>query len=375
MNKRTIPTLMVAVLGLLLPGCGDDGEAPPPAPTAMLVPVLAGAPNQGRNLALAISGNGRVVVGTSDSDAGLQAYRWTPGSAPQGLGFLPGYAQESDANAANADGTVIVGESMAADSSRAFLWTSQRGIEPLGDDLPEEYTHSGATGVSADGSVVVGYALTQPAGQPEVQLGFVWTAKEGFVFLGDFLPASVPGTQSTAHGVSADGEVVVGEARHERSIHGPLLVAFRWTRTTGLFPLGWLYDAQPISGAYSASANGSVIGGQSVSGSDLPLTEPMRWTPETSMVTLGRGFVGTALATSADGTKMAGGAADPGTAFVWDTENGYRNLLGLLQESGLDGGLEGHSPVTVYGMSADGAIVVGSAFGEGTIRGFVVRLP
>jgi hypothetical protein len=72
---------------------------------------------------------------------------------------------------------------------------------------------------------------------------------------------------------------------------------------------------------------------------------------------------------------MAGGAADPGTAFVWDTENGYRNLLGLLVESNLYEGLEGHSPTEVNGMSADGSIVVGPALGEGIVRGFFVRLP
>ncbi|HSP96016.1 MAG TPA: hypothetical protein VL049_02070 [Candidatus Dormibacteraeota bacterium] len=152
-------------------------------------------------------------------------------------------------------------------------------------------------------------------------------------------------------------------------------MAFRWTRDSGLFPLGWLYDEQPSSAAHTVSSDGSVVGGFSIGTGDPPLTEPMRWTPSTTMVTLGRGLIGTALATSADGTTMAGGAADPGTAFVWDTVNGYRNLLGLLQVSGMDDGLEGHSPIEVYGLSADGSIAVGSAFGDGAVRGYLVRLP
>ncbi|HSP96017.1 MAG TPA: hypothetical protein VL049_02075 [Candidatus Dormibacteraeota bacterium] len=154
MEKRTIRTFVTATILVCLTGCGDGGGGAP-APTAMLVPLLAGAPDPGRNLALAVSGNGRVVVGTSDSSAGLQAFRWVRGSAPQALGLLPDYTQESDANATNADGTVVVGESMGADSSRAFIWTARKGIEPLGD-LPASYIRSRATGVSADGSVVVG---------------------------------------------------------------------------------------------------------------------------------------------------------------------------------------------------------------------------
>jgi probable HAF family extracellular repeat protein len=270
---------------------------------------------------------------------------------------------------------VIVGESMGAESSRAFIWTSQDGLEPLGH-LPESYTSSGATGVSADGSVVVGYAASRSDSGSELRQAFVWTAQRGFIFLGDFVPSFVPGTTSSAFGVSANGEVVVGEARYDVNDMGePIPMAFRWTRDSGLFPLGWLYDAQPSSAAFTASADGSVVGGERTSTGAIPVPEPMRWTPVTSMVTLGRGLIGAVLATSADGTSMAGGAADPGTAFVWDTQNGYRNLLGLLEESGLDGGLQGHAPIAAYGTSTDGTIVVGTGLGDGVARGFFVRLP
>ena len=375
MEKRTIGMFVVAMIGILLPGCGGDGAAPAPAPTAMLVPLLAGAPDPGHNRASGVSGNGQVVVGTSDSSAGPQAFRWVTGSTPQALGFLPSYTQESDANATNADGTVIVGESMAADSSRAFIWTPQQGLKPLGD-LPESYTGSAATGVSADGSVVAGYASQPDDTGQDVPVAFVWTAQRGFTFLGDFIPISVPGTTSSAYGISANGDVVVGEASYDiDDTDQPIMQAFRWTRDSGLFPLGWLYDTQPRSAAYTASSDGGVIGGLSTGDGHTPVAEPMRWTPATSMVTVGRGLVGRVLATSANGMMMAGGAADPGTAFVWDTENGYRNLLGVLLESHLDDGLQGHSPIKVNSMSADGSIVVGPALGEGIERGFFVRLP
>lgn len=370
METRGLRIIMGFAAAVVLAACGGDGGSAPPAPTAMLVPLLAGAPDPGRNQAHAVSGNGQVVVGASDSGAGpgFEAFRWPVGSAPQGLGFLAGYAQESTAYATNSDGSVVVGESSSAESSRAFIWTSQKGIQPLGD-LPEGYTDSVATGVSADGTVVAGSAVH--LGNP---VAFVWTAERGFDFLGDFVPAA--GTTSEARAVSADGSVVVGEARYDiDQMDRPLVTAFRWTRDTGLFPLGWLYDDNPQSSAFAVSSDGSVIGGQSLSSGTLAITEPMRWTPVTSIVTLGRGLVGTTLAASADGSMMAGGAADPGTAFIWDTENGYRNLYGLLIEAGLAEGLEGYSPIQVTGMSSDGTIVVGPALGEGIVRGFFVRLP
>jgi len=66
---------------------------------------------------------------------------------------------------------------------------------------------STATGVSADGSKVVGYSYDNSLGQPEA---FVWTAATGMVGLGYIPGAVVP--SSTATGVSADGSTVVGVA-------------------------------------------------------------------------------------------------------------------------------------------------------------------
>ena len=59
--------------------------------------------------ARAISDDGSVVVGWSDSASGTEAFRWTAASGVQTLGWLEGYTDESWAFDASYGGSVIVG--------------------------------------------------------------------------------------------------------------------------------------------------------------------------------------------------------------------------------------------------------------------------
>jgi probable HAF family extracellular repeat protein len=388
-------------LGLLLVagsfavvGCGGDDQqvtvqtptvtltptptsTPTPVTTAFLIPVLPDARLSDRvNFAGAISVDARVVVGVSASARGNQAFRWTVDGTLQALGMLPGYTAYSQAYAVSADGSVVVGQSLKEDgvTGRAFIWTAESGMQPLGA-LPDWVTSSQASGVSADGQTVVGVAQGKdPNYIGDKTLCFFWTAEEGFHLFGDFLPAVAVGTECRAYGISGNGQVVVGEARYGIVNLRPALEGFRFTRDTGLLPLGFVDPQNPQSSAASASATGSVIGGASLAGrGDFTFGSPMRWSTSAGPTWLAYGSLGVTQAVSADGTHMAGGAGDPGTAFVWDIDNGYHNLYGLLMELGL---LEGYSPISVYGMSGDGHVVVGSAAGEGgSVRAFYVRLP
>jgi len=85
-----------------------------------------------------------------------------------------------------------------------------------------------ARGVSADGSVVVGWAYND-AGQDRA---FRWTQATGMVDLG-----TLGGDWSEAYGVSADGSVVVGVAQNAVR----LLRAFRWTAAGGMEDLNTTY--------------------------------------------------------------------------------------------------------------------------------------
>ena len=96
---------------------------------------------------------------------------------------------------------------------------------------------SGASDVSADGSVVVGTWNEE---------AFRWTAATGMVGLG-YLPGT---SKSQASSVSADGLVVAGSCGQ----------AFRWTAATGMVGLGYLPGASK-SQATGVSGDGSVIVG------------------------------------------------------------------------------------------------------------------
>jgi len=126
----------------------------------------------------------------------------------QGLGDLPGGPVYSEAWSMSADGSTIVGSSGSANGQEAFLWTAEEGMVPLGD-LPGTPFQSGATSVSSDGFVIVGFGNI--AGKYKA---FHYTNDNGITEL----PSSVTVNNQTynystiATGMSADGSVIIGKA-------------------------------------------------------------------------------------------------------------------------------------------------------------------
>jgi probable HAF family extracellular repeat protein len=210
--------------------------------------------------------------------------------------------------------------------------------------------YSSASGVSADGSVVVGYDSVY-------RDAFRWTQETGVVGLGSLLI----GDYSRASGVSADGSVVVGNSGDQ---------AFRWTQGTGMVGLGYLPGVNGFLGfstANGVSADGSVVVGYSNGGNGFNgnLIEAFRWTQAGGMVGLGvlsGGIASYANGVSADGSVVVGySATDPFTgaeAFIWNSTQGMRSLQQVLtNDYGLD--LTGWSLNRANAISADGLTVVG----------------
>lgn len=177
---------------------------------------------------------------------GLCAWTNSPAQSLTWLGTLGG--GRSAAYGVSADGSVVVG--WAEDVSgqpRAFRWESgaMQDLGTLGGN------HSAAYGVSADGSVVVGWA-EDVSGQ---QRAFRWAngVMQDLGTLGlDY---------SIAYGVSADGGVVVGGAfdnsRRSR--------AFRWKNSTmqdlNVAYASLLQDGSELYFATAVSFNGRYIVG------------------------------------------------------------------------------------------------------------------
>lgn len=119
-----------------------------------------------------VSSGGDFVVGRSLSGSGQEAFLWSAGAGLQGLGDLEGGRFESVANGVTEDGSLVVGRGTSAAGAEALVWTPSTGTMRLADYLTDEagldlsgWRLLDATGVSADGSVIVGFGLAPGAGQ------------------------------------------------------------------------------------------------------------------------------------------------------------------------------------------------------------------
>jgi hypothetical protein len=128
----------------------------------------------------------------------------------QNLGTLTG-GTFSYAYAVSADGSVVVGDSDSTGGDVSYRWTASGGMVSLG--IPSGgFSYMVSNGVSADGSVIVGGVVGPP------DTAFLWSAPIGLVDLNVYLPAigiNLAGwTLTEAGGVSADGRTVVGTGIH-----------------------------------------------------------------------------------------------------------------------------------------------------------------
>ena len=257
----------------------------------------------------------------------------------QGLGYMPRSWLWSEATGISADGTTVVGSGifyhpLGGTYNQGFRWTVAGGLESFDSDEAtlDEIPHD----VSADGSVVVG----SPA--------YRWTQAEGGTLLG-LIPGGSGTHGSTARAVSDDGAVVAGESEGTFQWRE----AFRWTQGTGMVGLGYLgLPSQGSSFALGISGDGSVIVGTSPYSGD----SEFRWTEENGMVGLGAGSIQSPDA-SYDGSVIVGygsfgASSGSNEAFRWTEKSGP---VGLGDLPG--GGFRSQA----YAVSADGSIVVGSS--------------
>ena len=308
--------------------------------------------NTSFSFANGISADSSVVVGSSSNTNGYnEAFRWTQETGMVGLGFLDSNNQygSSSAYEVSANGSVIVGISEHAVGgnvgylSEAFRWTQETGMVGLGTLTTNGY-YSFASGVSADGSVVVGRSDTGGLSRSEA---FRWTQETGMVGLEDS-GGSYYG-DSNAGGVSADGSIIVGNGYgikvNENGASRNEL--FRWTESSGIVGLDFLTGGE----AKAVSADGSIVVGYSGA-------EAFRWTQETGIVGLGflnNSSISVANDVSSDGSIVVGYSG--GKAFRWIQSDGMVSLKETLIGEGLD--VSGWTLTSANAISADGFTIVG----------------
>jgi probable HAF family extracellular repeat protein len=207
-----------------------------------------------------VSADGRTIVGYSSNNyTDLQAMYWKQTTGMVGLGFLPG-GSSSNANAVNADGSVIVGWSMvSASTQHAFRWTQAAGMQDLG--ILPGHQRSYALAVSSDGSVVVGSS----SGSTEV--AFRWTQATGMQSLADMLTSrgiDLGGWElKTATGISADGMIIVGSALDQNGVERGYIARCQSAICLGLTTpeqLAASYAGQSAVGHTANAAIGGTLG-------------------------------------------------------------------------------------------------------------------
>jgi probable HAF family extracellular repeat protein len=283
----------------------------------------------------------RETITVTVADAGMGSVSF------QGIGDLTGGGFASEVSGISADGSVVVGSSESTPFQlTAVRWTSTGGLVSLGT-LPSGTERGVARAASGDGSVIVGNALNG-SNQNEA---FRWTAATGMVGLGD-LPGGF--FESLANDVSEDGEVVVGQGI-SGDAESSRYQAFRWTDSGGIVGLGFLPGSGILrSTAEAANDDGSVVVGYSTHA----FQEAFRWTAATGMVGLGRLSGGTsshAVNVSSDGKVIVGFATNGDgfdEAFRWSQSAG---MIGLGYLPG------GDSQSIARAVSSDGRVVVGLA--------------
>ena len=219
-----------------------------------------------------VSANSSVVVGGTTSFTGgrgtspFRAFRWTPTGGIVNLGTLQG-GNASWAYGVSADGSIVVGWSTdGSNTRRAFRWTQQAGMESLGasvliDNTSYSYDNSEALGISPNGQIIVGIAydsLTLAVGFRNIRQG----TRRVNISLGD-PPKGFTGVYPRR--TNQDGSIIVGWMRKSDGTNR----AMRWTEAGGLEDLNVTYanllgEGEYLGAAYDITPDGRYIVGWGV---------------------------------------------------------------------------------------------------------------
>jgi uncharacterized membrane protein len=319
-----------------------------------------------------ISADGSVLtiltaLRNEDTSYTYHSFAWNRRTGFTDLAPLPNYPN-AFGQAISGDGRTIVGTNNTQDFSdlRGAFWnqdaTGWRDALLLGPDVGDTVRSVG--GVSLDGSAIAGSKLL-PDGEGEGERAFRWTNAGGFEVIGMLAGDSY----SQPDDISDDGAVVVGTS-YGQATGRP----FRWTSQGGIEELGALPAYPWITAPFAASADGSVIVGVAMN-NDPPSAQAFRWTSQTGLVGVGAlpGSTFSLLSDVSGDGSLAVGYVTLGwnqSAAVWTSDQGLVELSVYLTDLGVD--LTGWALTTARAISSDATTITGSGTFEGRSASFVV---
>lgn len=247
------------------------------------------------------------VVGSSSSDAGGDAFVWSPRAGFRTLARLEG-AESMSAMSINERGAVAGTAELGGGVQRPVIWAATGEVTNLGTygryvfESPDSSwsVDSGiATDINDRGHVV---GSTSSPEFPEV--AYLWSPRRGMLLLG-----TLGGAYSTAWAVNSLDEVVGTAQRADGSYH-----AFLWSR-------GQIMDLDALGGSHSTAGAindlGVVTGDYQTPEGE---TRVFRWTRARGMVDVGPRYVDadgiTSLSTDINVLgQIVGGVRRPGSSI------------------------------------------------------------
>ncbi len=247
----------------------------------------------------------------------------------------------SSAYAVSADGSIVVGS--ASGQRNGFYWSVGGGLQ----ELPRTQNWlTRPSAVSADGSFVTG-SMSNLGAINSVR----WSGTAGFQTI------NPQGTVAESGGMSADGTRIAGWMQVPSG-----RAAYLWSETGGFVNLGAAPGdvGQQFVDVHAMSGNGSSFVGEADDDA-TGLFRGYRWTETGGFEYLSPTVPSSAKATNFDGGVIVGQFLSNNTAFYWTADTGMLDLKTLLIQNGATG-LEGWR-LECTGVSADGRVVTGTAFG------------
>lgn len=252
------------------------------------------------------------------------------------------------------DGQTIVGRSSSSAGAQAFMWRPATGMVGLGRFSNGIQPASYGNGVSRDGQVATGYSQSGTA-----WLMFTWTSGGGMVGHGD--PAGgIAGSAGAC--ANWDGSMVYGSGRVATGMALSDTTAQLWSAATGWVEV---YGSDPYKGyknhtVLGCSRDGTVAVGRAMYEhiSTATYFRAFRWNymsePEVLPALSGGLATTQAFGVSADGAVIVGSSTTTSglQAFRWTRDDGIEAL----------GYFEGEPEWShAFGVSPDGSVIVGVA--------------